>query len=344
VRIQCLIRQRMAKARVEKLRWETHKKELHEQTLQQQHTESRQQSAALRIQAFWRMRHQQRRYHQLLTSALPRIQAFCWMICAKQAIERRRRNVVILQKHVRAFGTVRLRRQRHAAVTIQRAYRRRLLHSPEFCDITRVLLAVRRLQAAWRGHLVYWRYLRTLVATARLQAQARAWLGRRRYREKLDAARRLQAAMRAHLARKHFSPRRHEARLRVQAFGRLVLAHVRLCRYHTAARTIQAAWRRGHCRQREELWRRAATSLQAFFRMRAEQSRGWPARRRFHNFLRARALGWRVRAALRRRHQAATKIQQAYRRHRCLRRFAAAQRLVRLLQRIWRGRRSSEQT
>ncbi|KAK9808392.1 hypothetical protein WJX73_010186 [Symbiochloris irregularis] len=264
------------------------------------------QSACLRLQAWWRMLSQRRRFWKLLEqhrqhAAAIVVQARWRGRKQRLTLSLQRRCAVVIQSRWRGHrACTRYQSMQAAALVLQTLRRaacaRRLLRQHR---------AAQAIQKNWRMWQAQMHYAHMQSAAVIVQASVRGWRARQRYLAALSSAIAMQAAFRGHRTRRRYQQvrsaaitlqshwrgracradlaRRQAAALRIQTHFRMaaivVQAHARgylyrqqLRRAHAAAVRLQAAWRAAQGRRSFIRLRGAAVQIQARVRGAAARS------------------------------------------------------------------------
>ncbi|KAM4574590.1 abnormal spindle-like microcephaly-associated protein [Fundulus diaphanus] len=272
-----------------------------------------QHKAASVIQARWRTFSTMAAYRRLRHYAVV-VQAQWRMKRAASAYANTRRAAAVLQRYARARALWKTDRERYllvrkAAVTLQRSYRR-------WKDQKRRKenRAARTIQAAfrrWRGDET----ARRAAAAVKIQSWYRTQTLARRYRRIRRSAVLVQARLRGHAQRRRFEALKLQNRSAavVQAAFRGHVARKRLAKTRRAATTIQRWFRASVERQTFLRMRRAAVSVQAAYR------------------------GKVARESLRKQHRAATAIQAAFRKHAARKKYLLLRKAAAAIQQRYRA-------
>ncbi|ELT97378.1 hypothetical protein CAPTEDRAFT_220529 [Capitella teleta] len=266
-------------------------------------------SAAIQIQTAYRM-HQQRQAYLTTRSAAIQIQAAYRMHQQRQAYLTTRSAAIQIQAAYRrhqqrqAYLTT-----RSAAIQIQAAYR---MHQQRQAYLTTRSAAI-QIQAAYRMHQQRQAYLTTRSAAIQIQTAYRMHQQRHAYLTTRSAAIQIQAAYRRHQQRQAYLTTRSAA-IQIQAAYRMHQHRQAYLTTRSAAIQIQAAYRRHQQCQAYLTTRSAAIQIQAAYRMHQQRQA----------YLTTRSAAIQIQAAYRRHQQrqaylttrsAAIQIQAAYRMH-----------------------------
>ncbi|XP_054837436.1 abnormal spindle-like microcephaly-associated protein [Eublepharis macularius] len=322
--------------------------------------------AAVKIQAFVKMRQARRYYCTLREAAIYvqrryRSQKHAFQL--KEEYAKLRRACVIVQAVVRGNHTRKwVKRRQEAAIVLQAQYRmkRERQHYLSLCRASAVIQLHYR---AYRERTCQRQiFLQIKKATICLQAACRGYILRKTLQLENEAARKIQAAFRAHAARKKYQAmvqaslmiqRRYRAYkatsqirksflrtkaaiITLQAASRGWLVRKQIQKQHAAVTVIQSAFRKYIALKKFTMMRNAALTLQRHYRAiisGREQRQAYVLLRTCIIQLQAAWRGSVVRAHIKRQHQSAVIIQSYYKMHVIRAKFKSLRQAAILVQR-----------
>lgn len=262
-----------------------------------------------------------------------KVQSYCRMYLAKQALERRQRVILLLQSRIRGYLVRRdFKRKREAAITIQSKWRQ-LVARRKFLLVKEAAIV---LQSHLRGTRDRRRYLATLQATVTIQKIFRGRRARRevaRFKQLERAVICLQSQTRGYLVRKDFK-RKREAAISIQSMWRQFVARKKFLLVKKAAIILQNRLRGIIARRKYLTTHQATITIQKNFRC-VLARRELASLRRFQTNvikLQSQIRGYLVRKDFNRKRLAAITIQSKWRQFVALRKFSALRQAAVVLQ------------